>query len=68
MKIFKFIKKGIHYIKETHPNGAINIYPDPKFQEDGPEPIKPPLPPLSSTGQRLNFIINELHLKDRFAQ
>jgi len=65
----KFIKNGIHYIKDTYDNGAINIYPDPHFQsfEGIPDPIKPPLPPLSTTSNLLNFIIDELHLKDRFS-
>lgn len=62
----KFIKNGIHYIRDTLPNGAINIYPDPEFQEPGPEPIKPTLPPLATTDQKLDFIIDELHLKYRF--
>lgn len=64
----KFIKNDIHYIKETFDNGAINIYPDPEFQEPIPQPPIPALPPLSSTGQKLDFIINELRLKKRFQQ
>ncbi|MBA7608971.1 hypothetical protein ES703_16157 [subsurface metagenome] len=66
MQIEKFIKNGIHYIKETHSNGAVNTYPDPEFQNSDPEPNKPSLPPLSSTGQKLD--IDELRLKDRFSQ
>lgn len=66
-QIEKFIKNGIHYIKKTLSKGTTVIYPDPDFQNPGPEPVKPPLPSLSSTGQKLDFIIDELHLKDRFS-
>lgn len=61
------IKSG-HYIKEIYENGTINIYPDPDFQEQSPPPVKPPLPNLNTTNKKLDFIINELHLKDRFSQ
>ncbi len=66
MKTKKFIKNGIHYIKETYDNGAINIFPDPKFQ---PAPIpfeKPPLPDLNTTNKKLDFIISELNLKIKY--
>ncbi len=66
VKTEKFIKNYIHYIKEIYSNGFINIYTDPEFQEPSPELTKPPLPPLTSTGQKLDFIINELNLKNRF--
>lgn len=66
MIIEKFIENDIHYIKEIYPNGAVNIYPDPEFQQPGPEPEKPPLPDLSKTDQKLDFIIDELKLKKRF--
>ncbi len=62
----KFIKNDIHYIKETFDNGAINIYPDPDFQEQSPFTEKPPLPNLSTTNKKLDFIIDELNLKKRF--
>jgi len=67
MKIKKFIKNGIHYIRETYDSGSTNTYPDPEFQEPGPTPVKPPLPPLNTVGQKLNFIIDVLHLKDGFS-
>ncbi|MBA7483579.1 hypothetical protein ES707_19094 [subsurface metagenome] len=66
MSTKKFIKNGIHYIKKTHDNGNTNTYPDPDFQPDFPEPSKPLLPDLSTTTKLLNFIIDELHLKNRF--
>lgn len=66
MKTKKFVKNGIHYIKETYPNGTTNSFQDPEFQEPGPEPLKPFLPDLSTTNKLLNFIIDELHLKKRF--
>lgn len=66
MEIRKFIKNEIHYIEETHDNGAINIYPDPEFQEGSPDPVRPPLPDLSTTDKKLDFIINELGLKNRY--
>jgi len=69
MTIEKFVKNGIHYIKETLDNGAVNTYADPEFQSpDGiSPPNKPPLPDLATVNQKLNFIIDELHLKDRFS-
>lgn len=66
MKITKFIKDDIHYIEETSNSGSINIYPDPEFQEALSSISKPPLPDLSTTNKQLAFIIDELHLKDRF--
>lgn len=68
MKTRKFIKNNIHYIEETYESGTINIYPDPDFQEQSPQPFKPPLPDLNTTNKKLDFIIEELHLKDRFSQ
>lgn len=68
MTIKKFIKHGIHYIKKTHDNGTKEIYPDPHFQNPIPDTVKPPLPDLSSTGKKLDFIIYQLHLKDSFQQ
>ncbi len=64
----KFIKYNIHYIKETYLNGTIHIYPDPEFQPFLSLPNLPPLPPLTSTGQMLHFIIQELKLKKPFSQ
>lgn len=65
----KFIKNDIHYIKEILNNGAINIYPDPEFQPAPKiitEPEKPPLPNLSTTDKKLDFIIRELGLKNKY--
>ncbi len=62
----KIIIDGIHYIKETSDSGGIHIYPDPDFQPVFPDPISPDLPQLNTVGQKLDFVINELHLKKRF--
>jgi len=67
MTVTKFIKDGIHYIKETYDSGTINIFVDPDFQDNNPLPPKPPLPDLNTTNQKLDFIIEQLHLKDRFS-
>ncbi len=66
MKTNKFIKNKIHYIKETFDNGAINIYPDPKFQPKTQVPSKPRLPKLNTIDKKLDFIINNLRLKDKY--
>lgn len=66
MIIEKFIKNGIHYIRAIYDSGTIVIYPDPEFQENHPLTPRPPLPPLISLSDRLNFIIDVLHLKDGF--
>ena len=63
----KFIENNIHYIKETYPNGTINIYPDPEFQKEFLPPPKPTLPDLTTPAQMLIFIIEELGLKKRFS-
>lgn len=68
MNTTKFIKNNIHYIKNTYDNGTTEIYPDPDFQEQSPQPVKPPLPDLTTTNKKLDFIIEQLHLKDRFSQ
>lgn len=67
MTIEKFIKNDIHYIKEIFESGTINIYPDPEFQPSSTPTIKPPLPPLTTITQILEFIIDQLHLKDSFS-
>jgi len=64
----KFIENNIHYIRNTYPNGNIVKFPDPEFQEKMPEPVKPPLPDLSTTDMKLDFIISELHLKHRYSK
>ena len=67
-KTEKFINNNIHYIRETFDSGAINIYVDPYFQDPIPLLSIPPLPDLSTTTKKLDFIINELQLKTRFFQ
>lgn len=64
----KFIKNGIHYIRETWNSGVINIYPDPKFLDPPTNPPLPPLPDLTTVNQKLDFIIDQLNLKKRFHQ
>lgn len=67
MTTLKFIENGIHYIKDSYDNGTINIYPDPDFNNTVlPNPFIPPLPSLTSTGQKLDFIIDFLNIKDNF--
>ena len=63
----RFIKDNIHYIKETYLNWTIHIYPDPEFQPVLSLPNLPTLPPLTSTGQMLHFIIEQLRLKKPFS-
>ncbi|MBA7642994.1 hypothetical protein ES703_50704 [subsurface metagenome] len=62
----KFIENDIHYIKYTYSNGSTETIPDPDFQNSAPFE-KPPLPTLSTVNQKLDFIIDELGLKNRFA-
>lgn len=68
MKIEHFTKNNIHYIKKTGDNGSINIYPDPDFQDNSISLSQnPPLPDISSIKKQLDFIIDQLHLKDNFS-
>lgn len=64
----KFKKNNIWFIRDIFSNSNIVIYPDPEFQPVSSEPEKPPLPCLCNQDEKLDFIINELHLKDRFQQ
>ena len=66
----KFIKNKIHYIKETYPNGSINIFVDPEFQKTlFPDPNSfPSLPDLSTISKKLDFIITELNLKSKYSK
>lgn len=56
---------GIKYIRETFPNGSVTTYPDSAFQEPSNIPL-PPLPPLTTDSEKLDFIIDCLGLKRLF--
>jgi len=65
MLIEKFVKNGIHYIRETGDNGSINIYTDPDFYTPAVEPLLP-APDLNTLGKQLSFIIKRLKLLDGY--
>ena len=70
IKSYEEIVDGITYIveeyqsdKRTEPTFVKTPKPS---EEPVPEPEKPPLPDLSTTDKKLDFIIKELRLKDKY--